>query len=183
MIINKYKICYLCYMKTTLRTLISAAMAVLVCTVAGYGQDVKTIRHVEAADKTAYFSFETGRQVSDGAADWDIAFNRTSILVNGGSSGKGMVTAVLLKETAFDQLAKRPESGFRTDMDGEKAIPTGSGNGWYEYNMANHSISPIPNRVIVFKTLAGEYVKLEVLGYYHDTNHSPANYSFRYSFL
>ena len=170
-------------MKTIDRTMISSAILALVCTVAVYGQDVKTIRHVEAADKTAYFNLETGKEVADASADWDIAFNRTTILVNGGSSGAGNATAVLLKETSFDQVTKRPETGFKADSDGEKAIPTGSGNGWYDYNMSDHSINPIPNRVVVVKTLSGKYVKFEVLGYYHNSNHNPANYSFRYSLL
>ncbi len=171
---------YICFMKN--RIILLPIALVLLCTVV-YGQEVKTIRHIDASNKTAYFNLTTGKEVADASGVWDIAFNRTTILVNGGSSGTGKTTAVLLKDTSFDQVTKQPDAGLKSDSGEEKAIPTGSGNGWYEYNMTDHSINPIPGRIVVVKTSAGKYVKLEVLGYYHDANHNPANYSFRYSFL
>lgn len=159
------------------------AVFALLCSVTLYAQEVKTIENIDASVATAYFSLAVGKQVPSASDAWDIAFNRTTVLINGGSSGNGNAQAVLLKETPFEQVKQRPVEGFKTDTESEKAIPAGSGNGWYEYNMADHSINPIPSRVLVIKTTAGKYVKLEILGYYHKTSHNPANYSFRYSFL
>ncbi len=148
-----------------------------------HAQEVKTISNVDASSKTAYFNLATGKEVAEVSGDWDIAFNRTTIMVNGGSSGKGNATAVVLTDTSFEKVTTYPQAGFKTDSENEKAIPSGSGNGWYEYNMADHSINPIPGRIVVIKTSSGKYVKLEVLGYYNKSNYNSANYSFRYSFL
>lgn len=139
-------------------------------------QETKTVEHIDASSTTAYVSLVTGKQVPEATADWDIAFNRTTILVK--------ATAALLKDTSFEEVAKRPgESGFKADSEKEKAIPAGSGNGWYEYNMADHSINPIPGRVLVVKTASGKYVKVEILSYYNKSTHNSAEYTFRYSFL
>ena len=170
-------------MKTRYFNGIPAAILALVFSVTVHAQEIKTITNIDASAETAYFNLTTGKQVPAASDEWDIAFNRTTVLVNGGSSGIGNAEAVLLKETSFDQVTQRPADGFKTDTESEKAIPEGSGNGWYEYNMADHSINPIPGRVLVIKTTAGTYVKLEILGYYNETNYNSANYSFRYSSL
>jgi len=170
-------------MKTRYLKEISAAVLALVCSIAVQAQAVKTITNIDASAASAYFNFATGKQVPAASDEWDIAFNRTTVLINGGSSGSGSAQAVLLKETSFEEVTKQPTAGFKADTESEKAIPTGSGNGWYEYNMSDHSINPIPGRVLVIKTTAGKYVKLEILGYYNETNHNSANYSFRYSVL
>ncbi len=162
---------------------ISMAVLALVWSVTLHAQEVKTITNIDASSETAYFNLETGKQVPSATNEWDIAFNRTTVLTNGGSSGGGSAQATLLKETSFEDVTKQPAIGFKTDTESEKAIPTGSGSGWYEYDMADHSINPIPGRVLVIKTTAGKYVKLEILSYYNKTNFNSANYSFRYSFL
>ncbi|HWK99110.1 MAG TPA: HmuY family protein [Parapedobacter sp.] len=170
-------------MKTRYSHRISIAVLALVFSITVHAQEVKTVANIDASAETAYFNFATGKQVPAGSAEWDIAFNRTTVLVNGGSSGSGNAAATLLKETSFEEVTQQPANGFKTDTESEKAIPAGSGNGWYEYNMADHSINPIPNRILVVKTTGAKYVKLEILGYYNEANHNPANYSFRYSFL
>ncbi|WP_257668736.1 HmuY family protein [Parapedobacter tibetensis] len=170
-------------METTYRNITSMAVGTLILMSTCYAQEIKTISNIDAAYKTAYFNLETGKEAADASGDWDIAFNRTTVLINGGSSGKGKTTAVLLKDVSFEGVTKEPDTGFKTDSDEEKAIPSGSGNGWYEYNMADHSINPISGRVFVIKTSSGKYVKLEILGYYNKSNYESANYSFRYSFL
>lgn len=142
-----------------------------------HAQEIKTITDIDASAETAYFNLTTGKQVASATDQWDIAFNRTTVLIN------GRAEAALLKETSFEEVAQPPATGFKKDTEHEKAIPTGSGNGWYAYDMADHSINPIPGRVIVIKTAAGTYAKLEILSYYHKTKASSANYSFRYSFL
>lgn len=162
-------------MKTKKHHWISLALIAWLVPLALSAQEVKTINNLDASSRTAYFNFTTGKEVADVSGDWDVAFDRTTILVKS--------QAALLKDTSFDKVTKHPATGFKADSDQEKAIPTGSGNGWYEYDMASHSINPLPGRVIVVKTSAGKHVKLEILGYYNKENHNSANYSFRYSFL
>lgn len=170
-------------MKTTYLNRVAVVVLALVLSAPLCAQEIKTINNLDASSETAYFNLTSGKKVADASADWDIAFNRTTVMVNGGSSGRGNVAAALLDDTSFEKITKRPDTGFKTDSEAEKAIPTGSGNGWYEYNMADHSINPIPGRILIIKTSAGNYVKLEILSYYNKSNYNPANYSFRYSFL
>jgi len=170
-------------MKTRYFNRISIAVLALVFSVMVHAQEVKNIANIDASTDTAYFSFAAGKEVPSTSDEWDIAFNRTTVLINGGSSGKGNAMATLLKEASFEKVKQQPAEGFKADTEKEKAIPAGSGNGWYEYNMADHSINPIPGRILIVKTTAGKYVKLEIIGYYNETNYNSANYSFRYSFL
>jgi len=170
-------------MKTTFYKVAVTVLLMVLLTPLLKAQEIKVMDNIDASAKAVYFNLTTGQEVAAATKDWDIAFERTTILVNSGSSGPGNTTALLLKGVTFESVDSYPASGFKTDTDSEKAIPSGSGNGWYEYNMANHSINPIPERVIVVKTTQGKYVKLEILSYYHKSNQQPANYSFRYSFL
>lgn len=125
------------------------------------------------------FSFSTGTTVTSGD-NWDIAFRGTSIIVNGGFAGTGEPvkngTASIATVTGvFSEITSAPAgSEFKQDAEGAYAIPTGSGNGWYSYNPANHVISPIAGKVFVVKTHEGKYAKMEILSYYQDAPANPA---------
>jgi hypothetical protein len=112
-----------------------------------------------------YFSFETNTQVQ--ASDtWDIAIKGTTILVNGGISGNGNARAALM-DGAFDEVTEIPaDLIFRQDTQESLAIPSSSGQGWYNYNFTNHTVNPIPGRILLIQTHGGKYVKVEILSYY-----------------
>ena len=112
-----------------------------------------------------YFSLENNAQVqlSD---PWDIAIKGTTILVNGGISGNGNARAALM-DGAFDELTEIPaDLVFKQDTQESLAIPSGSGEGWYNYNFMNHTVSPIPGRILLIQTHGGKYAKVEILSYY-----------------
>lgn len=124
------------------------------------------------------FDFSTGK-ITTSDTDWDIAFRGTTILVNGGASsgiaeepkrtGKG---AAYIAKATFADVTSVNEADLKQDAKAGLAIPTGSGNGWYNYNAAQRIINPIPGRVLVFKTADGRYAKVEILSYYKD---APSN--------
>lgn len=128
----------------------------------------------------AKFDFETGA-VTTSDTDWDIAFRGTTIAVNGGTvtgtedeperngdAGVAIVTGTLASVTTADGLT------FNQDADASFAIPTGSDNGWYNYaGDPTHLITPIPGKVFVFRTTAGNYGKVEILSYYEDAPAEP----------
>jgi len=124
------------------------------------------------------FDFETGA-VTTSDTDWDIAFRGTTIAVNGGTATgtddeperTGDVEATVVSGT-FASVTTADGLSFSQDADGSFAIPTGSDNGWYNYNFQTNIVSPIPGKVLVFKTTAGNYAKVEILSYYED---APAN--------
>ncbi len=108
-----------------------------------------------------YFSLEQNRQVTEGD-DWDLAFKGTTIRVNSNSNVSAAVVTGI-----FDEISSVPASAvFATDSETELAIPTGGGNGWYNYNPALNTITPIPGRVILVRTAEGNYAKIEILSYY-----------------
>jgi hypothetical protein len=115
-----------------------------------------------------YFSFEHNGLVESVDGDWDIGFKGTTIIVNSGVSGPGNARGLVM-QGLFSDLAEVPEDAtFRQDSEEELAIPSGSGNGWYNYDNNTHLVSPRPGRFLVFQTNAGNYVKMEILSYYKD---------------
>ncbi|MCC8407521.1 HmuY family protein [Mucilaginibacter sp. UR6-1] len=148
-------------------------------------QDIKVVKDLQATSKV-YFSIDNGTQVTGtdtASAVWDIALQRTNILVNSGTSGKGTTAAQLLKNTAFDKVTTAPADGYIEDSAQAKAVPPGTGQGWYLYDMTNHTVNPAPGRIIVVKTSSGKYAKIEVLNYYKNGDGDPGYYTFRYAFI
>jgi hypothetical protein len=154
------------------------------------GFNPTTGQPIGTTGKYKFFSFSTGQTVlnSDSATNnWDIGFRGTTILVNSGTSGPGTASAQVV-EGIFDEYITAPEEGYSVDGT-TKAIPTGSGNGWYTTtSTANGTVvSPIAGKIIIVKTTSGKYAKMEILSYYKDAPASPnpttdmaRYYTFRY---
>jgi hypothetical protein len=146
-----------------------------------------------------FYDLETGQilQKSDSNSNqWDIALAATTILINGGTSGPGQGSAQIVTGV-FDDLSEAPATGYAVDSEASLAIPTGSGNGWYNYTGNDGTpviaILPIPGRIITLTTGEGNYAKIEILSYYEgnpdtttpefaDPTSRPASryYTFRY---
>jgi len=135
-----------------------------------------------------YFSLATGKDVPAGDAKtdkWDVAFSKTTIAVNGGTSGPGQGGALVL-EKSFDQVTEAQKDGYKTDGESGSAIPGGSGNSWYKYDMSVHAILPIVGRTILVKTAAGKFAKIEIISYYKGApeevpTEESSYFTFRYS--
>lgn len=125
------------------------------------------------------FSFTTG-EVTTSDTDWDIAFRGTTIAINGGvvtgtddePTRSGNAGASIASGT-FASITETSDLTFTQDADGAYAIATGSDNGWYNYNPQVNQISPIPGKVLVFRTHDDKYAKVEVLSYYKDAPAQP----------
>jgi hypothetical protein len=124
------------------------------------------------------FSFSQNAIVTNDS--WDIAFRGTTIIVNGGTTigitdeptrtGNGAVSIV---SNTLDAVITIPNaSTFNQDGTSTYAIPTGSGNGWYNYDGSTNLVTPIAGKVFVVKTHDGKYAKIEIISYYKD---APAN--------
>jgi len=142
--------------------------------------------------KYTLFSFKTGAQVANTdsiSSKWDIGFNGTTIIVNSGTSGPGSAAA-LVQTGLFDQITTAPETGYaqdnKTSATAPRAIPTGSGKGWYNYDPSTNLISPKAGVVLIFKTADSKYAKMEIQSYYKGAPASPTSanpdryYTFRY---
>ena len=191
--------------KTYLFTLLLSALAIVAC-----GGDsptptpalkAKTVKNFEApGDKVSYaggkrtviekrdyqyFDFSKGKKVTKSDA-WDIGIKGTTIITNGGTSGKGGVKATTVA-TLFDKMNSVPDGvTLGEDTKTTYAInkSTNFKNRWYSY--ARGIITPVPGRVIILKDTEGHYVKIEIQCYYKGCPTSPKPgvnsgiYTFRY---
>lgn len=143
------------------------------------GNDPQTGRALGTTGRYTLYSLRENRQIAnaDSATDrWDIGFQSTNIIVNGGAirSGRG---GVHIHTGLFDELTAVPTGAtFAVDASASAlAIPARSGQGWYNYNRELNLVTPIPGRVLVIRTGDGrQYAKLEVLSYYENAP-SPVN--------
>ena len=121
----------------------------------------------------AYFSFASGGTVDVADAEnseaWDIGFQRTQVKLNGGISGPGMGSVVMLTETTFEAVTVAPADGYLSDTDDTLAIVPQSEKGWYIYTGPPlHQVLPLEGRVFVVKAADGTFAKIRFIGYYKD---------------
>ncbi|NBC18770.1 MAG: hypothetical protein GVY18_15815 [Bacteroidetes bacterium] len=137
----------------------------------------------QGLDQFAFFSLRDGELVlahdaeqrtDSNSTAWDVAFQATTIRVNGGSSGPGQ-GAAYVAEAAFEEVTEVDVNALQPDAEEQLAIPAGSGNGWYNYNPQTNVVSPIPGRTLVVRTADGEgYAKIRILSYYEGAPADPA---------
>jgi hypothetical protein len=167
---------------------------------------IDTVRNLSGdtalTGKFTYFSLSTKSVVTGDDTltnKWDLAFRGTTIWINGGALRFGQGGAIVAGSprynsiyplTNFDTISVAPGSGYGTDDSPVNlAIPTGSGNGWYNYDAPNNFIQAIPGVVLFIKTGEGKYAKVEIMSYYKDSNPQPMPdpvnfryYTFRYTY-
>jgi hypothetical protein len=128
-------------------------------------------------DHWVYFSFSKADTVSVvspySSQDWDVAFYRTGIKINGGTSGPGKGGAIMLTGVNFEDVKEVPaNAAFAVDdtlnvLGSAYAIPAGSDEGWYHYTGdPNHWIVAIEDRFFVFRTADEKYAKVKFVSYY-----------------
>ena len=125
---------------------------------------------IVSTNKFTFYNLRTNSRVAaidSNSNNWDIAFKRTTIIINGGVSGPGQGGAYIYNGL-FNELTSVNTSSIRVDSARNNfSIPMGSGNGWYASAPPPTNLTtPIPGRVLVIRTADGKYAKLEILNYY-----------------
>ena len=130
---------------------------------------------IDATNREAwvYFSFATGDVVevedAENSEAWDIGFQITKVKLNGGISGPGMGSVVMLTDTTFEAVTEAPADGYKADTEDTLAIVPQSEKGWYIYTgPPTHWILPLEDRVFVIKAADGTFAKVRFIGYYKD---------------
>jgi hypothetical protein len=137
---------------------------------------------IDATDsrRWQFFSFSQRSVVANPAPrDWDLAFRRFQVIVNGGAGFAGDAGVLDLGEVRFDDVGVVPNDGYvattaRSDST-NAAI-----NRWYRYSFTSHLLTPQP-RVYAVRTADGRYAKLEFAGYYCP-GAQPGCVTFRYTY-
>lgn len=139
---------------------------------------LKFYKNIDVNQGPIYFSLRLCAPVDSADGAWDLVFEKTHIRLH------PAVSAQLTKKINFEQLLQAPARGYKKDKNRHPAIPTGSGNGWYRYDMVDHYVQPIPGRLIVIQTASGCVAKLELLTYYLDDDiDHPGYLTIRYQFI
>ncbi|MFK7991381.1 MAG: HmuY family protein [Sandaracinaceae bacterium] len=100
---------------------------------------------------------------------WDIAFRRTAVRSNSGTSGPGMAGAQVYDETlAFDDIEDVDTFGFAVDTlidSGAPGAEIESLNGpllnWYDYDPVRHAVSPT-DQTYLLRTASGGYARMRI---------------------
>ena len=131
------------------------------------------------------FSFSEGDTVIH--ENWDVAFSGTTIIVNGGDSysvnqpERTGNAAVYIATGVMTDIRTVDLSKLEQDNTSGPAIIDDLGiseQGWASYDMSTHILSPIPGRILVFRTHDNKYAKMEILYFYDTTNPTPSNGDF-----
>lgn len=118
-----------------------------------------------AGDRWAFFDLSRGSVVeSPLSTEWDLAFRRYRIIVNGGPGFAGEGGVLGLPGVHFDSLVSVPETGYvLTRQQGDSLNP--ALERWYDYNWTSHVLEP-KGTVYALRTADGRYAKFQILGYY-----------------
>ena len=116
-------------------------------------------------DGFAYFDFSTGSVVeSPDPLGWDLAFQRFTILANGGPNFAGQGGILDLGISSLDSLTTVPTSGYVVNTAGSDVSNAATAR-WYEYSWTSHVLSPKPN-VFAVRTADRRYAVFQILSYY-----------------
>jgi len=98
--------------------------------------------------------------------DWDLGFQRTKIVTNGGiTNPKGNVGVINLGLVDFNSILEVPESVFIQDSRSFGRRTNKAISDWYNYRTRTHNIESKKN-VYVVKTSDDDFLKMRILNYY-----------------
>jgi hypothetical protein len=116
-------------------------------------------------DRWVFFDFSRGSVIDQpGPLDWDIAFRRFRIIVNGGPGYDGRGAIADLGDIAFEDVTAAPDTGWVASTAGRDSANAALLR-WYEYGWSSHILRPKP-RVYAIRTADGKYAKLRIVSYY-----------------
>ncbi|MBX2952060.1 MAG: HmuY family protein [Leadbetterella sp.] len=152
--------------------------------------EVKTVQiDARSYSEWVYFSFEKGEIVTVNPnsfstdLNWDIAFHRNDVRLNGGASGKGAGGALKTSAKSLTEVGTAPASGYKTD--GMKSImtkftlpvpvfedqPASTEINWLNVDTSNPPpVYTLFDDVYVVKTAQGKYAKIKFKNYLGDKN-------------
>ncbi len=137
----------------------------------GESAGVMTTR-VDARDASSfvYLDLDTAAEATAVDAGWDLAFQRMTVISNGGASGDGGAAVAVLDGATFDEVTEAPADGYVEDA-ADHASAFGGEDPWYDYDPVSHTLAP-KARIYVVRTGAGAFFKVEIASYYGEDDAS-----------
>jgi len=119
-------------------------------------------------DGFAYLDFSSGSVVeSPDPLGWDLAFQRFTILANGGPDYAGQGGILDLGTISIDSLSSVPLNGYSVNTPGSE-VSNAATTRWYEYSWTSHVLSP-KLKVFAVRTADSRYAVFQILSYYCPT--------------
>jgi hypothetical protein len=116
-----------------------------------------------------------------GPTDWDLAFRRFEVRVNGGAGSGAGAGVIDLGEVPLDTVRTVPESGYVGMTASGRDTTHALLDGWYSYSFTTHVLRPEP-RTFAVRTATGRHAALEFVSYYCP-GAQPGCVTMRYRFL
>lgn len=138
---------------------------------------ISTSVDATSEDVWIYLDLDDGQQleVSDPRAnpDWELAFQRFNIKLNGGESGDAGVEVALLEGVTFEDVDVAPADGYTSDLpdDDDDQSPEYALQDWYDYDVMTHVLMPRPV-VYVLRTAEPQHYTLQIDAYYDEVGTS-----------
>lgn len=139
---------------------------------------------VDASDPTRWRYADLSRgQVLDEAADleWDLAFRRFQVLVNGGTGFPGAGGVIDLGAVALGAVREVPRTGYQGMLVSGRDTTHALLEDWYSYSFTSHVLRP-RERTLALRTARGRHVALRFLSYYCP-GAQPGCVTIRYAFV
>ncbi|PIQ97827.1 MAG: hypothetical protein COV67_02145 [Nitrospinae bacterium CG11_big_fil_rev_8_21_14_0_20_56_8] len=101
---------------------------------------------------------------------WDLAFQRTKIMSNGGElNPQGQVGVVNLGPVDFDTVQSAPVADYQVVTRSFGKVLNKALSDWYNYRTRTHNVESQRN-VYVVRTHDGHFLKMRILNYYCNKN-------------
>lgn len=112
-----------------------------------------------------YVDLDTGAVVTplDPADDgvWDLAFQRTGVLSNGGTTGTGEVEVAAVTGEEFSDV-RAPRSGWAQDGADPAVDAVSPGGVWWDYDLDTHTVSPKADVAYTVRTTDGDTYRVRI---------------------
>lgn len=124
------------------------------------------------------------------SGDWDIAFKRWQIKLNGGDSGPGGVGAVIVPDKNLAEVAAAPAGPYAADtyFDAKCMVQLDSIDGlltvlsdWYDYDGVTMQLMPRKEVIVLNRRDGKGHIKVQLTGYYKGM--AGGNYALSWSLL
>ena len=112
------------------------------------------------------------------SGDWDIAFKRWQIKLNGGSSGPGMVGAVIVADKDLAEVTTAPTDPYVSDdyFDAQCMVKLDPIDGlqtvlsdWYDYDTGTMHLVPRKEVIVLTRRDHKGHIKVQLTAYYKGT--------------
>lgn len=101
--------------------------------------------------------------------EWDLAFRRFAIRLNGGGSGSGTAIGQFVPGADFAGASQAPDTGWVTDGAGAAELVFAT---WYDYNGQTHILTPVEGHWIVRGGSGQSFYAFQILSYYNEAGDS-----------